>query len=61
MRVLAMQQPLAAQQILGKIFECINRKKRVDLAVFSYYFTNFCNMSWIWNGGKVGFISEIEL
>jgi hypothetical protein len=43
MRVLAMQQPLAAQQILGKIFECLNRKKQVNLAVFPYYFTKILN------------------
>jgi hypothetical protein len=34
MRVLAMQQPLAAQKILGKIFECLHRKKQVNLANF---------------------------
>jgi hypothetical protein len=34
MRVLAMQQPLAAQQILGKIFRFLNRKKQVNLADF---------------------------
>jgi hypothetical protein len=36
-----MQQPLAAQQILGKTFGCLNRKKQMDFAVFSCYFTNF--------------------
>jgi hypothetical protein len=34
MRVLAMQQPLAAQQILGKTFGCLNRKKQKDFADF---------------------------
>jgi hypothetical protein len=41
MRVLAMQQPLAAQQILGNIFECLNRKKQVDFAVFFLLYYKF--------------------
>jgi hypothetical protein len=36
-----MQQPRAAQQILGNIFECLNRKKQVDFAVFFLLYYKF--------------------
>jgi hypothetical protein len=49
MRVLAMQQPLAAQQILGKIFKCLNLQ-----------FFKFSTCPRFGMGEKIGFICEIE-
>ncbi len=46
MRVLAMQQPLAAQQILGKT---LGMPKQVDFADFPTILQIF-NISWICNG-----------